>query len=56
MEEVQTTASRWSTTPKKTSKMMMCLDRLGRNSDAFQSWIQVLPGGDYGSRYVSHVV
>ncbi|KAH7000123.1 hypothetical protein EDB80DRAFT_723213 [Ilyonectria destructans] len=49
MEEVQTTASRWSTTPKKTSKMMMCLDRLGRNSDAFQSWIQVLPGGDYGS-------
>ncbi|CAM1506332.1 Fc.00g059730.m01.CDS01 [Cosmosporella sp. VM-42] len=49
MQEVQNTASRWSTTPKKTSKMMVCLDRLGRNSNAFQSWLQLLPGGDYGS-------
>ncbi|KAH7144592.1 hypothetical protein B0J13DRAFT_47620 [Dactylonectria estremocensis] len=49
MQEVQATASRWSTTPKKTSKMMMCLDRLGRNSDAFKEWIKILPAGDYGS-------
>ena len=53
MEEVKSTASRWSATPKKTSKMMGCLDRLGRNSEAFQSWLEILPGGDYGSTFVA---
>lgn len=51
MQEVQLTASRWATTPKKTSNFMVCLDRLGRNSAAFESWLQLLPDGDYGSRY-----
>ncbi|KAI5458936.1 hypothetical protein BGZ63DRAFT_268525 [Mariannaea sp. PMI_226] len=50
MQEVQTTASRWSATPKRTSKLMVYLEKLGRNSDVFKSWIGVLPAGDYGSR------
>ena len=52
MQEVRATAARWSSTPKRTSKMMVCLDKLGRNSDAFQTWLELLPGGDYGSRFV----
>lgn len=50
MQEVQATATRWSTTPKKISKVMHCLNKLGHNSDAFKSWLQLLPTGDYGSR------
>ncbi|KAJ9156115.1 hypothetical protein NKR23_g1372 [Pleurostoma richardsiae] len=49
MEEVQSLSARWSTTPKRTSKAMVCLQKLGRSSDAFRSWLQLLPAGDYGS-------
>lgn len=51
MGEVQSLATRWSTSPKKSSKMMICLEKLGQNSDAFKSWLELLPAGDYGSRY-----
>lgn len=53
MGEVQSLATRWSTSPKRSSKMMRCLDKLGQNSDAFKSWLDLLPDGDYGSRYAS---
>ncbi|KKY35732.1 hypothetical protein UCDDA912_g04340 [Diaporthe ampelina] len=49
MGEVQSLATRWSTSPKKSSKMMICLEKLGQNSDAFKSWLELLPAGDYGS-------
>lgn len=51
MGEVQSLATRWSTSPKKASKSMVCLEKLGQNSDAFKSWLDLLPAGDYGSRY-----
>jgi hypothetical protein len=51
MGEVQSLATRWSTSPKKASRSMMCLEKLGKNSDAFKSWLDLLPAGDYGSRY-----
>lgn len=50
MGEVHSVTTRWSTTPKRFSKATACLEKLGRNSDAFQSWLELLPGGDYGSR------
>ncbi|KAK2598553.1 hypothetical protein N8I77_011956 [Diaporthe amygdali] len=49
MGEVQSLATRWSASPKKSSKMMICLEKLGQNSDAFKSWLELLPAGDYGS-------
>lgn len=51
--EVQSLATRWSTSPKRSSKMMRCLEKLGQNSEAFKSWLELLPAGDYGSRYAS---
>lgn len=49
--EVQSLATQWSTSQKRSSKMMKCLEKLGKNSDAFKSWLELLPAGDYGSRY-----
>lgn len=51
--EVQSLATRWSTSPTRSSKMMRCLEKLGKNSDAFKSWLELLPAGDYGSRYAN---
>ncbi|CAH0046130.1 unnamed protein product [Clonostachys solani] len=48
LQEVEILASRWSSSPKRASKMLY-LDRLGRNSEAFQAWIGLLPTGDFGS-------
>lgn len=55
MGEVQSLATCWSTSPKKSSKMMIYLERLGQNSDAFKSWLELLPAGDYGSRYAGAI-
>lgn len=51
MQEVQTTATDWKTSAKN-SKTMLCIDKVGRNSDVFSSWLELLPSGDYSSRYV----
>lgn len=51
MVEVQSLTTRWSTSPKRSSKMMISLEKLGQNSDVFKSWLELLPAGDYGSRY-----
>uniref|UniRef100_A0A0B7KQ66 Fungal STAND N-terminal Goodbye domain-containing protein n=1 Tax=Bionectria ochroleuca TaxID=29856 RepID=A0A0B7KQ66_BIOOC len=48
LQEAEILASRWSSSPKRASKMLH-LDRLGRNSEAFQAWIGLLPVGDFGS-------
>lgn len=48
--EVQSLSTRWSTSPKKASKSMVYLERIGKNSDALKCWLELLPEGDYGSR------
>lgn len=53
MDEVQSLATRWSATSKKSSRVRSCLDKMGRNSEVFKSWLELLPAGDYGSRYLS---
>ncbi|KAI1328143.1 hypothetical protein F5Y16DRAFT_166596 [Xylariaceae sp. FL0255] len=49
MQEVRSTELKWKTSPRRTSRAMQCLDKLGRNSEAFESWLELLPAGDYGS-------
>ncbi|KAI8631370.1 hypothetical protein F5Y19DRAFT_425982 [Xylariaceae sp. FL1651] len=49
MQEVQETALRWKNSPRRASRVMQYIDKLGRNSEAFQSWLELLPAGDYGS-------
>lgn len=49
--QVAITAQQWSES-RKTSNVSVFLDRIGRNSEAFQTWLQVLPSGDYGARCV----
>jgi hypothetical protein len=51
MQEVQVTASHWSSSPNRDTKRKH-LETIGRHGDAFNAWLQVLPGGDYGSRYL----
>ena len=52
LDQVNTTAQQWSQS-RKASNVSLSIDKIGRNSDAFQAWLQLLPGGDYGSRCVS---
>ena len=52
LAQVGTTAQQWSES-RKTSNVSLFIDKIGRNSEAFQGWLQMLPNGDYGSRYVS---
>ena len=49
--QIAITAQQWSEL-RKASNMSVFLDRIGRNSEAFQSWLQMLPSGDYGARCV----
>ncbi|KAI0410963.1 hypothetical protein F5X98DRAFT_358392 [Xylaria grammica] len=49
MVQVQETSNRWKTSPRRTSRAMKCIDRLGQNSEAFKSWLELLPAGDYGA-------
>jgi hypothetical protein len=51
MQEVQEAAQRWKSTSKKTSKAMLCIGKLGQCSGALESWLELLPKGDYGARY-----
>ncbi|EFW98416.1 hypothetical protein CMQ_4268 [Grosmannia clavigera kw1407] len=49
LQEIQTTTQRWSNGPRRGSKVAQVISRLGNSSEAFNSWIQLLPAGDYGS-------
>jgi hypothetical protein len=51
LAQVNETSRRWSES-RKTTNMSVFLEKIGRNSDTFQTWLQVLPQGDYGSRQV----
>jgi hypothetical protein len=50
MAEIQTTAVRWKSSPNKQGKVMVFIDKVGRHSQALQTWLDLLPGGEYGSR------
>ncbi|KAG8162852.1 hypothetical protein KVR01_007330 [Diaporthe batatas] len=49
MGEVHSLSVRWSTNPKKASKSVVYLEKIGKNSDALKAWLDLLPEGDYGS-------
>ncbi|KAK8112588.1 hypothetical protein PG984_013114 [Apiospora sp. TS-2023a] len=49
MSEVQTTATNWRTSTTHSTKMMHYIDKVGQNSKAFESWLTLLPAGDYGA-------
>lgn len=50
MLQVQETSNQWKSSPRRTSRAMQCIDKLGQNSEAFQNWLELLPAGDYGAR------
>ncbi|KAF6837171.1 hypothetical protein CPLU01_03283 [Colletotrichum plurivorum] len=52
VSQVQITAEMWRNRPEKQGKTMIFIDKVGRNRDAFESCLQLLPMGDYGSRSV----
>jgi hypothetical protein len=49
MAEVQSAANSWRSRPHKDSKAMVFIDTVGQSSGALEAWVQLLPGGDYGS-------
>ncbi|KAG5661788.1 hypothetical protein KAF25_004027 [Fusarium avenaceum] len=49
MGQVQKTAQRWKLRPNKQGRTMILIDKLGRHSSALESWLGLLPSGDYGS-------
>ncbi|KAI0548227.1 hypothetical protein F4679DRAFT_551685 [Xylaria curta] len=49
MAQVQETSNRWKSSPRRTSRAMQYIDKLGSNSEAFQGWLELLPAGDYGA-------
>ena len=51
MGEVGRTAHRWKSRPRKQGKVMVFIDKIGRHSAALETWLGILPMGDYGSRY-----
>ena len=51
MGEVGRTAQRWKARPNKQGKVMVFIDKIGRHSAALETWLGILPMGDYGSRY-----
>ncbi|KAK1561753.1 uncharacterized protein LY79DRAFT_530827 [Colletotrichum navitas] len=49
LNEVNTTAERWKGSPDKESKTMVFIDKIGKYSGALETWLGLLPMGDYGS-------
>ncbi|KAK7964339.1 hypothetical protein PG988_011313 [Apiospora saccharicola] len=49
MSEVQATATSWRASTTHSTKMMHYIDKVGQNSKAFESWLTLLPAGDYGA-------
>ena len=50
VEEVQKTAQWWKTRQNKQGETRILIDKICRNSTALESWLKLLPGGDYASR------
>ncbi|KAK2016119.1 hypothetical protein LZ32DRAFT_626484 [Colletotrichum eremochloae] len=49
LKEIDTTAERWKGSPDKESKTMVFIDKIGKYSGALETWLGLLPMGDYGS-------
>ncbi|KAI0103756.1 hypothetical protein GGR51DRAFT_251553 [Nemania sp. FL0031] len=49
MAQVQETSRQWKNSPSRASRAMRCIEKVGENSEAFKSWLELLPAGDYGS-------
>ncbi|KAJ4003192.1 hypothetical protein NW752_011633 [Fusarium irregulare] len=49
MGEVARTAQQWKSRPNKQGKVMVFIDKIGRHSGALETWLGILPMGDYGS-------
>ncbi|KAK1987588.1 hypothetical protein LZ30DRAFT_579789 [Colletotrichum cereale] len=49
LNEVDKTAERWKGNPDKESKAMVFIDKIGKYSGALETWLGLLPMGDYGS-------
>lgn len=56
MAEIEATAQKWKASSEKQGKIMIFIDKVGRNSSALQSWLSLLPMGDYGSRYIHSIL
>ncbi|KAK2037170.1 hypothetical protein LZ31DRAFT_612917 [Colletotrichum somersetense] len=52
LSEVNTTAEWWKGSPDKENKTMVFIDKIGKYSGGLETWLGLLPMGDYGSRYV----
>lgn len=44
MDKVRQLATQSSTSSKRSSKLVMCLEKLGQNSDSFRSWLELMEG------------
>ncbi|KAI0427952.1 hypothetical protein F5Y09DRAFT_314759 [Xylaria sp. FL1042] len=49
MVQVKETSLLWKSSSRRSSRAMRCIDKLGQNSEAFKSWLDLLPDGDYGA-------
>ncbi|WDK23004.1 hypothetical protein CGRA01v4_14295 [Colletotrichum graminicola] len=49
LNEDKKTAERWKGSPDKESKTMVFIDKIGKYSGALETWLELLPMGDYGS-------
>ncbi|KAI0874100.1 hypothetical protein GGS24DRAFT_460595 [Hypoxylon argillaceum] len=49
MVQVQETSLQWKSSARRNSRAMKYIDKLGQNSEAFKSWLELLPDGDYGA-------
>ncbi|KAI1274635.1 hypothetical protein F5Y07DRAFT_410066 [Xylaria sp. FL0933] len=49
MVQVRETSLSWKSSSRRSSRAMRCIDKLGQNSEAFKSWLDLLPDGDYGA-------
>ena len=50
MTEVNETAQSSKPLPGSAKLLKQCLDKVGENADTFESWLSLLPAGDYGAR------
>ncbi|KAJ8124068.1 hypothetical protein ONZ43_g127 [Nemania bipapillata] len=49
LAQVQETSRQWKSSSRQNSRAMKYIEKLGQNSEAFGSWLELLPAGDYGA-------
>jgi hypothetical protein len=48
--DMERMARQWKTNRSNQGKTMLIIDRIGQRSSTLESWLALLPNGDYGSR------